>query len=119
MFFFKKKSDSSKQETENRLEIKKDRKENELCIKLIGRMNAVTAPELGKVVENELSGVRRLVLDMTELEYISSAGLRVIMSALEVLRPDGSMALLNPGEAVMDVLDETGMNDFMEIIRDR
>ncbi len=119
MGFLKKLFGQGEPATESGLEIKKELRGEEMYITLIGRMNAVTAPELSKVVENELGGVTRLVLDLTDLEYTSSAGLRVIMAAFEVMNRQGSMALLNPCEAVTDVLDETGMVDFLEIIYDR
>lgn len=119
MGFFKKLFGHGEPSGESSLQIKKDLKGEEMYVTLIGRMNAVTAPELSKVVENELGGVKRLVLDLTDLEYTSSAGLRVIMAAFEVMNRQGNMVLLNPCEAVTDVLDETGMVDFLEIIRDR
>ncbi len=119
MGFFKKLFGGGQSASESELIIKKDRTEKELRITLIGRMNAMTAPQLGEVVKNELSDIIRLVLDLTELEYMSSAGLRVIMDAFDVMKRQGSMTLLNPAEAVMDVQDETGLAGFMEIIHDR
>ena len=72
------------------MKIKKELENNVLVLALEGRLDTVTAPELEREI-NDLSGVRDLVIDMKNLEYISSAGLRVILKAQKTMNPQGSM----------------------------
>lgn len=90
--------------------------EGTMEVKLEGRLDSITAPELDKAVTPRLEGITHLTLDMTELLYLSSAGLRVILSLKKKLdAAKGSMLLLNPNGLIMDVLETTGFVDLLDI----
>lgn len=84
-------------------------------IVLSGRLDTVTAPQLEAELEKILSNSDTLVLDMANLEYISSAGLRVILKAQKVMNTKGTMKLIHVGESIMEVFDITGFSDFLNI----
>ncbi len=85
-----------------------------LTITLEGRLDTTTAPELEREI-GELNDVRELVIDMKGLEYISSAGLRVILKAQKIMNLKGSMRLINVGESIMEVFEITGFSDILTI----
>ena len=97
------------------LTITQNREDGKLTLGLVGRMDALTAPELGKVIESALSGVKELVFDLKDLEYTSSAGLRQFLMAQQIMDDQGSMIIINANEAVLDILDETGFMDILDI----
>lgn len=81
-----------------------------------GRIDSVTAPEFGKSVETNIAGMKSLVIDFAKLEYISSAGLRVLLSSKKAMdAAGGDMKLKNVGDAIMDVLNITGFVDLLTI----
>ena len=82
---------------------------------LSGRLDTVTAPQLEAALEKILSDSDALVLDMANLEYISSAGLRVILKAQKAMNTKGTMKLIHVGESIMEVFDITGFSDFLNI----
>ncbi len=84
-------------------------------IVLSGRLDTVTAPQLEAELEKILSDSDTLVLDMANLEYISSAGLRVILKAQKAMNTKGTMKLIHVGESIMEVFDITGFSDFLNI----
>ena len=84
-------------------------------IVLSGRLDTVTAPQLEAELEKILSDSDALVLDMANLEYISSAGLRVILKAQKVMNTKGTMKLIHVGESIMEFFDITGFSDFLNI----
>lgn len=84
-------------------------------IVLSGRLDTVTAPQLEAEFEKILSDSDALVLDMANLEYISSAGLRVILKAQKAMNTKGTMKLIHVGESIMEVFDITGFSDFLNI----
>ena len=84
-------------------------------IVLSGRLDTVTAPQLEAELEKILSDSDALVLDMANLEYISSAGLRVILKAQKAMNTKGTMKLIHVGESIMEVFDITGFSDFFMI----
>ncbi len=84
-------------------------------IVLSGRLDTVTAPQLEAELEKILSDSDALVLDMANLEYISSAGLRVILKAQKAMNTKGTMKLIHVGENIMEVFDITGFSDFLNI----
>lgn len=84
-------------------------------IVLSGRLDTVTAPQLEAELEKILSNSDTLVLDMANLEYISSAGLRVILKAQKVINTKGTMKLIHVGESIMEIFDITGFSDFLNI----
>ena len=95
------------------IEIKK--KGAEALLELSGRLDTTTAPVLDKTILEEISESANLVLDLKGLEYISSAGLRVLLSAQKRMRKSGSMKLMNVCEEVMEVFEMTGFADILEI----
>lgn len=84
-------------------------------LKLAGRLDTTTAPELQAVVTGGLSGVKELVLDCEALEYVSSAGLRVILQAQKIMNDQGGMKLTHVNETIMEVFDITGFVDILTI----
>ena len=84
-------------------------------IELAGRLDTSTAPILDKTINDEISDNIQLTLDLKELEYISSAGLRVLLSSQKRMQKHGSMKLKNVCEEVMDVFEMTGFADILEI----
>ena len=90
--------------------------ENEtLTLALSGRLDTTTAPELEAVLDSGLGGVSELVFDFSELEYISSAGLRVILKAQKTMNTQGSMKLTHVNDEIMEVFDITGFVDILLI----
>ena len=92
-----------------------NRNENTAVIEIIGRLDTVTAPALDKMISDELDGVTVLTLDMNALEYISSAGLRVLLTAQKKMNAQGHMELAGVSEAVMDIFEMTGFADILVI----
>ena len=86
-----------------------------LTLKVSGRLDTQTAPELEKEIDTSLPGTKELVLDMTDLEYVSSAGLRVILKAQKVMNAQGSMVLTGVNESIMEVFEITGFLDILTI----
>lgn len=97
------------------MEIKKEQNGEFLKISLIGRLDAVTATNLDKVVQNDLTGIKDLVMDFKELVYVASAGLRVLLMAQKKMNKQGSMKIINVSDDVKDVFDMTGFLDFLNI----
>ncbi len=100
------------------MEIKKVEKENGVhIISLVGRLDTITSPELQSVLDVVFkSDVKELTLDFKELEYVSSAGLRVILNAQKLsLSTNCKMKLINVGSEVMDVFKITGFDEFLTI----
>ena len=80
-----------------------------------GRLDTQTAPELEKELDSILSGLKELTFDMTNLEYVSSAGLRVILKAQKIMNAQGSMKLIGVNDSIMEVFDITGFLDILTI----
>ena len=80
-----------------------------------GRLDTTTAPELEKELENILSEVKELVFDMSELEYISSAGLRVLLKAQKTMNVQGNMKVVHANDSIMEVFEITGFLDILTI----
>ena len=97
------------------MKIEKNLNEKNLVIELEGRLDTTTAPQLEEELKNSLDGVTELVLDLGALEYISSAGLRVLLSAYKTMRGQGSMKITNANELVQEVFEVTGFSDFLPI----
>ena len=88
----------------------------ELVVTLSGELNTLTAPELSSLLEKELGGVQSLTLDFAECDYVSSAGLRVLLATFKQLKAaGGSMVLTHVGENFMDVLQSTGLDAVFDI----
>ena len=84
-------------------------------IELAGRLDTTTAPALDKTINEDIEDTNNLVLDLKRLEYISSAGLRVLLSTQKKLHKGGSMKVINVCEAIMEVFDMTGFTDILTI----
>ena len=87
----------------------------ELTLALEGRLDTVTAPELEKELKESLDGAERLILDFSKLDYISSAGLRVLLSAHKMMVAKGGMKVTNVNEIVAEVFEVTGFADILDI----
>ena len=91
-------------------------KENGATVmKIEGRLDTTTAPELEKAIVAEGVELKSLVLDFNGVDYISSAGLRVLLSAQKKMNAQGSMELVGVSEAVMDIFEMTGFADILVI----
>ena len=95
------------------IEIKRNAEET--VIELVGRLDTTTAPALDKTINEDIGDTKNLILDLKGLEYISSAGLRVLLAAQKKLQKIGSMKVINVCEAVMEVFEMTGFADILVI----
>lgn len=95
--------------------INKQEADNELVIFPNGRIDTVTAPTLESEIKNSIGNKESLILDFKDVEYISSAGLRVLLSAQKVMAKQGEMKLRNVNENVMEVFEITGFGDILTI----
>ncbi len=95
--------------------INKTKNGDALTIALEGRLDTMTAPELEAELKTALDGVETLTIDMAKLDYISSAGLRVLLSTQKVMGRRGGMTLTNVGAAIMEIFDVTGFADILTI----
>lgn len=89
--------------------------EKKLTITLTGRLDTTTAPQLEIELKQNISGVEALILDFSGLEYLSSAGLRVLLSAQKVMNRQGSMTVKNVNEIIMEIFEVTGFVDLLTI----
>ena len=101
------------------MEIKKVADGTNLTVYLIGRLDAVTALELDKTLGAQLDGVTDLTVDLGELEYISSAGLRTLLKLQKRMDRQGAMRIRNIRDNVREVLDMTGFANFLTIDEDK
>ena len=88
---------------------------SELTVELGGRLDTTTAPELEAELKASLSGVEKLALDFKALEYVSSAGLRVLLSAQKIMNKQGDMVIRNVNETISEVFEITGFSDILTI----
>ena len=89
---------------------------NELTVELEGRLDTITSPDLEEELEDKIEGIEKLVFDLGGLEYISSAGLRVLVGAAQAIdENDGDMVIRNLSVPVRDVFDVTGFSDAFDI----
>lgn len=86
-----------------------------LTVAVTGRLDTMTSPELEKVLDRELDDTERLVFDFGKLEYISSAGLRVLLGAVKQMDIQGEMKLINVRKSVMEVFEITGFIDMLDV----
>jgi len=97
------------------MEIKKNFVGTDLTIELIGRLDTTTAPELEAALKGAFNGIETLTLDFSNLEYISSAGLRVLLLAQKTMNQKGGMKLISVSEEIKEVFDITGFADILTI----
>ena len=86
-----------------------------LNLSLEGRLDTTTAPQLEAEVKGALAGVTELVLDFSQLEYLSSAGLRVILAAQKIMNKQGKMVIRHVNETIQEVFEVTGFSDILTI----
>ena len=97
------------------MNIEKECKESAITLKVIGRLDTTTAPALENTVSEIIGTCEQLVLDFAGLEYISSAGLRVILKAQKAMSAKGGMKLLHVNETIMEIFEITGFSDILTI----
>ncbi len=95
--------------------ITKNQENEKLTMKIEGRLDTTTAPELEAELKKSLDDVKELVFDISELAYISSAGLRVLLSAQKVMNKQGKMTVKGTNDAVMEIFEVTGFVDILNI----
>lgn len=97
------------------MDIIKQKDGKKLDIKVVGRLDTRTAPELTEALKDELDGIEELTFDLSELVYMSSAGLRIILSTQKTMNKQGSMKVTNVQDIVMEVFESTGFLDILTI----
>lgn len=98
------------------MELTTEKNGTALIVRLSGELNAITAPELSDLLEKELDGVDDLTLDYAECDYVSSAGLRVLLATFKQMKASGgNMRLANVGVNFMDVLENTGLDAVFDM----
>ena len=88
---------------------------SELTLALNGRLDTTTAPELENAIKENIAGITNLVMDFAGLEYLSSAGLRVILGAQKTMNKQGEMVIRNVNETINEVFEITGFIDILTI----
>ncbi|WP_405295688.1 STAS domain-containing protein [Methanobrevibacter sp.] len=97
------------------MDIEKQKDGKKLDVKLVGRLDTKSAPQLRESLKDDLTDVEELTFDLSELIYISSAGLRIILSAQKKMNKQGSMKVTNVQDIVMEVFESTGFVDILTI----
>ena len=97
------------------LNIEKKTDGSSVNIALEGRLDTMTSPQLEETLKDSLDGVTSLVLDFEKLEYISSAGLRVLLSAQKIMNKQGEMKLIHVNEVINEIFEVTGFSDILTI----
>lgn len=97
------------------LDISKTPNGTELTVALKGRLDTLTAPQLEEELKADMDSVTALIFELAELEYISSAGLRVLLSAQKTMNTKGSMVLRNVSEEIREIFEVTGFTDILTI----
>ncbi len=97
------------------MNIEKNLEGSTLTIALEGRLDTTTSPDLEETLAASLDGVAALVFDFAKLDYLSSAGLRVLLSAQKRMNKQGSMKLVHVNDAVKEVFEITGFSDFLTV----
>lgn len=97
------------------MKIDKSIENGKVCYALEGRLDTTTAPELERELKGDMESADQLTLDFSKLDYISSAGLRVLLSAHKVMSKKGGMVVTNVNEMVSEVFEVTGFSDILDI----
>ena len=97
------------------LHINKTIENNEAVFALKGQIDTNTAPELDRELQGVFNGLEKLTLDMKQLDYVSSAGLRVLLNAQKIMSKQGEMKLTGVNSIIMEVFDVTGLSDIFSI----
>ena len=97
------------------LNIQKTKEDDAILYQLEGRLDTVTAPELESALQESLDETTNLILDFEKLDYISSAGLRVLLSAQKILSNQGTMKVTHVNDTIMEIFEVTGFNEILTI----
>lgn len=97
------------------MQVDKKQDGGSLIISLEGRLDTTTAPQLEGEVKSSIDGVTELVFDMADLEYVSSAGLRVLLLAQKIMNKQGAMIVRNVNSVIMEIFEVTGFADILNI----
>ena len=97
------------------LNIMSQKNASELTVELSGRLDTNTAPELEAALKTALEGVEELTFDFEKLDYISSAGLRVLLATQKTMNRQGSMKVLHANEMILEIFEVTGFSDILTI----
>jgi anti-sigma B factor antagonist len=97
------------------LNINKTKDGDKMVVALEGRLDTTTAPELEVSVKEDIAGVADLVIDLEQLEYISSAGLRVLLATQKIMNSQGKMVVTHPNDVISEVFEVTGFCDILTI----
>lgn len=92
-----------------------NKNEANLTVELEGRLDTTTAPKLESSIKENIDGCENLVLDFAKLEYISSAGLRVILASQKIMNKQGKMTIKNVNSTIMDIFEVTGFSEILTI----
>ena len=95
--------------------IEKNLTGTELTITIAGRLDTTTAPQIEAEFKQSINGIEKLVLDFAALEYLSSAGLRVLLAAQKVMNKQGEMVIRNVNETINEIFEVTGFIDILTI----
>lgn len=98
------------------MNIKKTKQAGKLIISVAGSLDTSTAPALEAALNGAFDSVTELIFDLKELEYISSAGLRILLSSMKTMNQRGSMKIINVSRNIMEVFDMTGFSEILTII---
>ena len=98
------------------LNIQKTVNGDEMLLKLSGRLDTNTSSDLDREVKSDLSSINKLNIDMNELDYISSAGLRVLLSLQKIMNKQGEMTLCGVNRTVMEIFEVTGFSDILNFV---
>lgn len=98
------------------MELNSKKEDEVLTVALSGELNTITAPSLSDLLDKELEGVKQLTLDFADCDYVSSAGIRVLLATFKKLKAEKAhMNLINVGENFMEVLENTGLDAVFDI----
>ena len=97
------------------MDITKEKEGTKLTLTVTGRLDTTTSPELEKCISQSIDGISDLLFDFTSLEYISSAGLRVLLSTQKKMNKQGNMKVCHVNKEVYEIFEVTGFSDFLNI----
>lgn len=95
--------------------VEKNIDNTKMTVKISGRMDTNTAPEVEESLKESIDGITELIIDLSDLEYISSAGLRVLLAAQKIMNKQGSMTVTGVNSSIMEIFEVTGFNDILTI----
>ena len=97
------------------MQITKTISDDALTIAITGRIDTLTAPQLDAEIQGKLDGIKNLTIDLKNVEYISSAGLRIFLTAQKIMNKQGSMVIKNVDDTVNDIFEVTGFSEILTV----